>query len=162
MLLVLLVSGCGYRFAADSGNRLASGSTLWVSFITIESDSRTAQTVLRRALLEEAHALRGLPPATSAASADFQVKGVLKAYANRAMSYNPLDQVRQYRLTIDVELELTKRGETKPFWKGTIQSYQDFPANTDLALQRSSEEAALDAASRTLARKFLMAVEQGY
>ncbi len=160
--LFFAMGGCGYRFAAQSGNRLASGHSLWVSFITIESDSRTAQTVLRRALLEETHALRGLPPAAAADSADFQLKGVLKSYANRSMSYSRLDQVREYRLTIEVELELMKKGEAKPFWKGTVQSYQDYPANTDLALQRSAEEAALDAASRSLARKFLTAVEQDY
>jgi len=160
--LLSAMGGCGYRFAAQSGNWLTSGHSLWVSFITIESDSRTAQTVLRRALLEESHALRGLPPAAAADSADFQLKGVLKTYAKRAMSYSRLDQVREYRLTIEVELELMKKGESKPFWKGTVQSYQDFPANTDLALQRSAEEAALEAASRTLARKFLTLVEQDY
>lgn len=162
VVLFFAMGGCGYRFAAQTDNRLASGHTLWVSFITIESDSRTAQTVLRRALLEETHALRGLPPAASADSADFQLKGVLKSYSTRAMSFSRLDQVREYRLTIEAELELMRKGESQPFWKGTVQSYQDYPANTDLALQRSAEEAALDAASRNLARKFLTLVEQGY
>lgn len=162
LLVLVLFAGCGYRFAASSGNTIAAGQALWVSFIGIESDSRTAQTVLRRALLEEGHALRGLSPSSQPANADLQVKGTLKHYSNRAMSFSVIDQVREYRLLIEVELELTRKGETKPLWKGTIQSYQDYPANTDLALQRSAEEAALEAASRTLARKFLSAAEQGY
>ena len=78
------------------------------------------------------------------------------------MSYSKLDQVKEYRLTVAVDLELFRKGETTPFWKGTIQSYQDFPSNTDLGLQRSSEAAALAAASHILAQKFLMAVEQAY
>jgi outer membrane lipopolysaccharide assembly protein LptE/RlpB len=162
LVILLYMSACGYHFAGSTANRLATGQSLWVSFIAIEIDSPSAQTVLRRALLEECHALRGLYPADSAATADLGIKGSLRAYSAQAMSYSKQDQVKEYRLTVAVELELTRKGETKPFWKGTIQSYQDYPANTDLALQRSSEAAALDAASHILAQKFLMAVEQAY
>ncbi|MBK5275474.1 MAG: hypothetical protein JJE30_10540 [Desulfuromonadales bacterium] len=161
---LIVLSACGYRFAGSGGNRLASGQSLWVSFIGVEANNSpsSAQTVLRRALLDEGHALRGLAPSGSAESADLRVKGALRSYASRAMSYTALDQVREYRLAIEVELELYRRGETKPLWKGTLQSYQDYPSNKDLSLQRSAEEAALAAASQILARKFLMAVEQSY
>jgi outer membrane lipopolysaccharide assembly protein LptE/RlpB len=163
LLLVLLsLPSCGYHFAGTSANRLAAGQSLWVSFIGIEIDSPSAQTVLRRALLEECHAMRGLYPADSAAVADLRIKGGLRTYAARAMSYTALDQVREFRLTVEVDLELYRKGETTPFWKGTIQSYQDYPANKDLALQRSAEEAALATAAHGLAQKFLIAVEQAY
>jgi outer membrane lipopolysaccharide assembly protein LptE/RlpB len=162
LIALFFISACGYHFAGSTANRLATGQSLWVSFIAIEIDSPSAQTVLRRALLEECHALRGLYPADSAATADLRMTGSLRSYATRAMSYSALDQVKEYRLTVEVELELFRKGEATPLWKGTIQSYQDYPANKDLALQRSSEEAALAAASHILAQKFLMAVEQAY
>ena len=78
------------------------------------------------------------------------------------MSYTALDQVKEYRLSIEVDLELSRSGDTAPMWKGTLQSYQDYPANRDLALQRSAEEAALAAASHILAQKFLITVEHSY
>jgi len=159
---LFFMSACGYHFTGSAANRLAAGQSLWVSFIGSEIDSPAAQTVLRRALLEESHALRGLYPADSAATADLRMKGGVRSYTARAMSYTALDQVREYRLTVEVDLELFRKGETAPLLKGTIQSYQDYPANRDLALQRSAEEAALAAASHILARKFLMAVEQAY
>ena len=163
LAVLFFLTACGYRFAGSGGNNLTSGQSLWVSFIVIESDSPpSAQTVLRRALLDECHALRGMSPSGTAAGADLRVNGTLRSYSVRAMSYTALDKVREYRLTIEVELELYRGGETKPIWKGTLQSYQDYPTNTDLALQRNAEEAALGAVSRTLARKFLMAVEQSY
>jgi outer membrane lipopolysaccharide assembly protein LptE/RlpB len=162
LVLLLFMTACGYHFAGSAANRLAPGQSLWVSFIGIEIDSPSAQTVLRRALLEECHALRGLYPADSAATADLRLKGSLRSYAARAMSYTALDQVKEYRVTVEVDLELSRKGEATPLWKGTLQSYQDYPANTDLALQRSAEEAALSAASHILAQKFLMAVEQAY
>jgi len=162
LIVLLFISACGYHLAGTSSNRLAAGQSLWVSFIGIEIDSPSAQTVLRRSLLEECHALRGLFPSGDAASADLRIKGGLRSYSSRAMSYTALDQVREYRLTVEVDLELFRKGETTPLWKGTLQSYQDYPANKDLALQRSAEEAALAAASHILAQKFLMAVEQAY
>src|SRR6185369_5358917 len=70
LVVLIFMSACGYHFAGSASNRLAAGQSLWVSFIGIEIDSPSAQTVLRRALLEECHALRGLYPADSAATAD--------------------------------------------------------------------------------------------
>jgi outer membrane lipopolysaccharide assembly protein LptE/RlpB len=162
LVVLLFMSACGYHFAGSAANRLAAGQSLWVSFIGIEIDSPSAQTVLRRSLLEECHALRGLYPADSAATADLRMKGGLRSYASSAMSYSTLDQVKEYRLTVEVDLELYRKGSTTPLWKGTIQGHQDYPANADLALQRSAEEAALAAVSHILAQKFLMAVEQAY
>jgi outer membrane lipopolysaccharide assembly protein LptE/RlpB len=162
MLVLLFISGCGYRFAGTAPDRLISGQSLWVSFIGVEIDSPSAQTVIRRAILEECHALRGLYPAGDSAVADLRVSGNLRSYAARAVSYTSLDQVREYRLTLDVDLEFFRKGQTVPFWKGTVQGHQDYPANKDLALQRSAEETALASASHNLARKFLMSVEQAY
>ncbi len=163
LLLLLFMSACGYRFAGSVDNRLAVGQSVWVSFIGIEADSPpSAQTMLRRAILEECHALRGLYPSDNATAADLRMKGTLRSYAVRAISYTALDKAREYRLTMEVEFELFRKGEATPLWKGTLNAYQDYPANTDLALQRSAEEAALAAVSHTLAQKLLMAVEQSY
>ena len=163
LLVLLFMPACGYHAAGSAANRLAADQSLWVSFIRNETDSISAQTVLRRALLEECHALRGLYPASSPAVADLRMNGSLRSYAVTAVSYSGQDLVKQFRLTVEVDLELFRKNETTPVWKGTLQSFQEYPANSnDLALQRSSEEAALVAASHILARKFLMAVEQVY
>ena len=155
---LIALTACGYRLTGSEGTRLVAGQTMWVSFV----DSPSSQIVVRRALLEESHALRGISAAGSAAEADLRVVGSVKGYSIKAMSYNPLDEVKEYRLSIDVELELTRRGESTPLWKGTLKSFQDYPANVNLALQRNAEQAALTAASHILAQKFLTAVEQSY
>lgn len=157
-----LLGGCGYTFAGNAGNRLDSNHLIWVAFIANDTISPSAQTVIRRALLEEAHAMRGISPAASSDAADLLVSGALRSYGAPAVSYSALDRAREFRLTIEVELELRKKGESVPLWKGKLQAYQDFPASDDLALQRNAEEAALAAASRKLAQKFLAAVEQSY
>ena len=162
IFLLSLLAGCGYRLAGSSENRIESAQSIWVAFISNESVSPSAQTLIRRALLDECHAMRGLPPAGSLADADLSVSGSLRSYSTRAVSYTSIDRAREYRLTIEVELELRRKGVANPLWKGTLQAFQDYPANTNLALQRSAEESALAAASRILAQKFLTSVENSY
>jgi outer membrane lipopolysaccharide assembly protein LptE/RlpB len=162
IVLLFMLVGCGYRPAASAGNRLDSNHRLWVAFIANETVSSTAQTVVRRALLDEAHAMRGIAPAGSFETADLQVSGTLRSYSNRAISYTAADRAREYRLTIDVELELRSTTDKGLAWKGTLQASQDYPGNADLALQHSAAEAALAAASRKLAQKFLITLEQSY
>ena len=161
-VLSFITTGCGYHFAGSAGNRIASGQSLWVNFIRVEIDSPSAQTVLRRSILDECHAFRGLVPAGNEGTADLRIKGSLRSYTTTPMSYSSLDQVREYRLTVAVDLELHRKGELIPFWKGTVQGYADYPVSNDLSLQRSAEEVALAAASRVAAQRFLIAVEHSY
>ncbi|GFE61266.1 LPS assembly lipoprotein LptE [Geobacter sp. AOG2] len=156
------VAGCGYRFAGTAENRITTGQSLWVAFIGNETISPTAQTVIRRALYEECHAMRGLYPAGKESEADLRIRGKLTSYTLKAISYSAIDRVKEYRLLISVDLELLRKGGAAPVWKGTVQAGQDFPASTDLALQHNAEESALQAASSTLARNFLELVEQAY
>ncbi len=159
---LLFIAGCGYRFAGTAENRITTDQSLWVAFIANETISPTAQTVIRRALYEESHAMRGLNPANKEAEADLRVRGKLTSYTLKVVSYSAIDQAKEYRLLISVDLELLRKGGAVPVWKGTVLAAQDFPASTDLALQHNAEESALQAASRTLARKFLVSVEQAY
>lgn len=156
------LTGCGYQLTHGTSAKLSAVQSVWVPFIGNESVSATAQTVIRRKLLEEFHALRSIMPAASEPSAEMIVKGRLLTYSNKAVSYTALDRAREYRLTIDVELEAVRRGDTKPFWKGVLQGSGTYPANVDLALQRNSEEAALAAAASVVAQRLITSLEQSF
>lgn len=160
--LPIVLAGCGYHLTSSVSQRLTAGQQLWVPFIGNESVSPTAQTVLRRALYDECHALRGLVPSGDEDSAGLVVKGRLVSYSNIATSYSAVDQARSFRLMLAVELELYRKGETSPLWKGVLNAATDYPANSNLALQHNAEERALDAASRIIAQKFISSAEQSY
>lgn len=162
LLLINSVAGCGYHLTSSSSQHLGGSQTIWVPFFTNESISPTAQTVLRRAFYEELHALRGLNPASSEGSADLVMKTRIVSYSSRAVSYSAIDRAMEYSLSLAVELEIRKKGETTPIWKGQLHGEKQYPASTNLALQRNSEEQALDAAARILAQKFISAMEESY
>lgn len=160
--LLFVMAGCGYTMKGSASQRLDAGQRLWVPFIGNESISPTAQTVLRRALYDECHALRGIVPSENENSAGLIIKGRLVSYSISSVSFSAVDRARSFRLVISAELELFRKGETAPVWKGGVTAAKEFPASSDLALQRNAEESALDAASRIMAQKFIFAVEQDY
>jgi outer membrane lipopolysaccharide assembly protein LptE/RlpB len=164
MLAVLLnaVAGCGYHMTNSQSGRLEAAQKIWVPFFRNESISPSAQTVLRRAFYEEIHALRGLNPAGSEGTADLAMKARIVSYSNKVVSYNAIDQAREYSLSLDVELEIAKKGQLPPLWKGQIHAVKQYPANTNLALQHNAEEQALDAVARIVAHKFISALEESY
>jgi outer membrane lipopolysaccharide assembly protein LptE/RlpB len=162
LLLLNVVSGCGYHLTNFPSRPLGGARTIWVPFFSNESISPTAQTVLRRAFYDELHALRGLNPSVSEAGADLVMKARLISYTRTAVSFTALDRAREFSLYLDAEMEIAKNGEPVPLWKGQIQGTKQYPANTDLALQRSAEEQALDAAARIMAHKFISALETSY
>lgn len=162
LFLPFILSGCGYHLTNSGSERLSSGQQIWVPFIGNESVSPSAQTVLRRALYDECHAMRGLAPSESEGAANLIIKGKLLSFSSGAVAYNAADQVRSLRLNISVELELYRKGETVPLWKGVLSASKDYQANSDLALQRNAEESALDAAGRIIAHKFISASERSY
>jgi len=161
-LLLCTASGCGYHLTNSQSGRFGAARSIWVPFFSNESISPTAQTVLRRAFYDELHAMRGLIPAASAESADLVMKARLVSYSGKVVSFTALDRARECSLSLTVELEIVKKGQTPPLWKGQIQGLQQYPASTDLALQRNSEEQALDAAARKIAQKFISALEESY
>jgi len=161
-LVMLTLTGCGYHLTNSQANRKLSYQSIWVPFFSNESISPTAQTTLRRAFYDEVHALRGLNPAASQETADISMKAKLISYSSGAVSYSPKDEVREYKLSLNVELEAYKKGQLQPLWKGQIQGSKQYPANANLALQRNAEEQALDAAARSIAQKFISAIEEPY
>jgi len=168
IMATLLFSGCGYRFiGANSGDAIRTNrQTVWVDFIGNTTSSSIAQTILKRGMLDEFHAFRGMAPATTRSDSDMVISGNIKSYSTRAVSYNAADQIREFRLTIDVELEVRNKTSQKVVWIGLLSASHDFPAsdprNPDLALQKNAEEAALVAASRKLAQSLIISMEDSY
>lgn len=165
LILVLLLNataGCGYHLTNNHPQRLGTARQIWIPFFTNESISPTAQTVLRRAFYEEFHALRGLYPAESESGADLAVKARIVSYATKAVSYSSADQVREFSLALTVELEISKIGQVLPLWKGQLHGMKQYPAHTNLALQRNAEDQALDAAARLIAQKFISSIEESF
>lgn len=162
LLLILFLSGCGYHLSNSSVGVTDYGHTVWVDFIGNTSSSSTAQTVLRRELFDQLQARRALIPAQNPTDSDIVISGTLNSYSIQPLSYSALDKVREYRLKIEVLLEVRKHNSAKALWKGVLQANQDFPVNAILELQKNAEEAALVSASHKIAMELIASMEDSY
>ncbi|MDD2365011.1 MAG: LPS assembly lipoprotein LptE [Desulfuromonadaceae bacterium] len=165
LLFIILSSivGCGYHFTnSQSANGIGSSRSIWIPFFKNETVNSTAQTVLRRAFYDELHALRGLTTSENEESADIVVKAKIISFSNTAVSYSALDQVKEFRLDLNLELEILDKSKKLPLWRGQLQGSKQYPANTNLSLQHNSEDLALDAAARIIAHKFITSTEESY
>lgn len=165
LLTVLLLAGCGYRFTADSGTRLPAGQTVWVPFFKNATVYANGSVALKRAIFDQFAEQRNILPAATAEQGDLILEGTLTGYGAGVVSYSAADTAKEYRLTITADITVRKRGaskDSKPLWKGTVSAWQDYPVAATVELQRSSEDAALTAASRKLAQQLIWNLEQQY
>lgn len=165
MLLLLTVAGCGYRFTADSGTKLVAGQSVWVPFFKNATVYPNGSVTLKRAIFDQFAEQRNILPAEAAENADLILEGTLTGYGAGVVSYSAADAAKEYRLTITADITVRKRNaakDSKPVWKGTLSAWQDYPVAATVELQRSSEDAALTAASRKLAQQLIWQMEQNY
>jgi outer membrane lipopolysaccharide assembly protein LptE/RlpB len=165
LTLVLLLAGCGYRFTADNGSRLTAGQAVWVPYLKNATVYANASVELKRALFEQFAEQRNILPAATPEQGDLILEGALIGYSTNVVSYSAADTAMQYRLTITADITVRRRGDAKdakPFWKGTLSAWQDYPVSATVELQRSSENAALAVASRKLAQQLIWQMEQSY
>ncbi len=161
ILLVLFISSCGYSFSSTN-SVVKPQDKVWVAFLTNETTSTSAQTLLRRAVLDELHTMRGVTQASSKEDADIVITGAVRGYGSGISAFDKLDQVREYRLNVSAEFEAKRKNETKPIWRGVISSTQDYPISDNLALQRNSEDEALRIVSKKIAVRLVSALENNY
>lgn len=165
LALVGMLTGCGYRFTADSGTRLSADQKVWVAYFQNNTVYPNASVTLKRALFDQFAALRGILPAATPDDGQLVVEGTLTGYGAGVVSYTAADSAKEYRLTVSAEVTVRRKGDAKhakPLWKGTVSAWQDYPVSATIELQRNNEDAALVAASQKLAQQVIWNLEQNY
>lgn len=143
ILPLLLLAGCGYHFPGHDGGHLAAyGESITIPIFANKTQKANLEILLANELLDEFHRKRGIK-VLDAEGGDLQLSGTITSYGTAAVSYSAIDTVKEYRATMVVEAVLKSNKDGKVIWKGTVSRSQDFPANTDIALQRNSEDAAI-------------------
>jgi len=165
LILLLLLPACGYHFTADTATRLKADQKVWVPYFKNATVYANASVALKRAVFDQFAEQRNILPAASPEEGDLILEGTLTGYGAGVVSYSATDAAKEYRLTISADITVRRRDEpkeAKPLWKGSISAWQDYPVATTVELQRSSEDAALAAASRKLAQQLIWKIEQQY
>jgi outer membrane lipopolysaccharide assembly protein LptE/RlpB len=158
----LFISGCGYQLAnrPDSTSPI-TGKTVAIPLFANKVYRPHVEAVLTQSMVDEfAHRSGGGVVAEE--SAELVVKGAVTTYNSTQVAYSEFDRAKQNRLTVAAEAVLRERRTQRVLWKGALSLFQDYPANSDLALQQNSQDAALRDVCRRLAEQFYQQMSSAF
>jgi outer membrane lipopolysaccharide assembly protein LptE/RlpB len=156
--LVLLLAGCGYSLAVRNPV-FQSGQTLDVRMFTNRSYQPNIEAELRLAFVNELVSRGG---AVSGDLSDLVVSGEIASLSVQSSAFSGDDEAKFYRLALVVQAQLSDRKSGRVVWKGEETIRQEYPANTDLALQRNAHSAAVSAACARVAGVLVARMNQAY
>jgi outer membrane lipopolysaccharide assembly protein LptE/RlpB len=159
---VLLLGGCGYHLSGSAGIPPAvAGKRIAVAIFVNKGYRANMGSILTGSLIDEfARRTGGLVVAEN--NAELRLDGTILSYSTTAISFTAADTVKEYRAVVTAECSLTERNSGKVVWKGTVSQWQDYPVNTDVALQQNSEDAAIREISRKIAQQVYQDISDGF
>lgn len=151
LLLLCLLGGCGYHTVRPR-DPISGANGVNVTLFANKSYRSGVEGVLARDLVDEL-ALRTGGRVLSGDQAQLELVGAVLSYASVAISYTSLDAIREYKLSLKVEVALREHQTQKVLWKGELTEDQVYPVNANLALQVNAEEAAAAKICRRLSEE---------
>ena len=153
MIVGIALNGCGYHHVGSMAGSHAGGKDgVHIPIFANKSYRPGLETVLTSNLVDE-FARRSGGKTVDEAAAQFVLSGAVLSYSVTPVSYTAADKIREYRSTIKVVATLSDRQSGKTLWKGELSWSQDYPANSNIALQQNSEDAAVREICRRLAEQ---------
>lgn len=160
LILSLCLGGCGYRLPNAAVTPELSGKTVRIALFGNRTFKPNIEGILTNKLIDEFSLHSGTFVVSG--DSDFIITGEILSYGASAASYSAADIVREYRATMTVEAVLRRKETQQIIWKGSVSETQIYPANTNVAFQQNSEEAALRELARAVAQKLYHHIAQGF
>ncbi|MEA3466578.1 MAG: LptE family protein [Thermodesulfobacteriota bacterium] len=153
MLILLLLSGCGYHLPGR-GNSLPDD----VQKVVINPfENKTTQPFIETQLTNEVRdqfaRRRTLDVVASVDQADVLLSGTIVGYRSNAIAYDTNDDITEYRLTMTVEANLARVNGEEVLWQGAVSWSDEFFASNDRAQQDYHESQVQDKVTRRLAQE---------
>ena len=174
LLLVTLttcLSGCGYHSLTSSVvHDSGAVKSIHIPVFVNKSYRANLEALLANSITEQFARRRG-EWRIAGEGADYLLSGVILAYElvpvaysynNNALTTSTRETVAEYRATITAEISLKKNGARELLWKRQLTLYQNLPANTAIAIQQNSEDAAIQDVCRKLAQDIYVSLADDF
>ena len=157
LLSLLLAAGCGYRFAGQADDlHPLQGKSVAVPLFSSKAYRPGLESLLTQSVIDEFARRSGGRAVTEDAAAELVLLGTVTSYTSKPISYTTADRIAEYRAEVAVSAELRDRARGKIIWQGSLSEYQDYPVETDIALQLNRERAAIREVCRKLAERLYL------
>lgn len=158
-LLLALFSGCGYSLA-NRGESPLFGRSLAVAMFANRTYQPNIEAELRQSLVAEA--AKETPAQVPAAAADLLLEGEIESLSLETVAFSSVDTARFYRLALSLKAQLVDRRSGRIVWKASETVRKEYPAGSDLALQRNARDAAIQAICQSMARQIVAHINQAF
>ena len=161
LLLVAVLTGCGYEFGNSAKPGAAYGLVLAVPVFhndTFEPilDRRVTEMVRRQFLQAD-----GLTLVNDAGAAPLVLSGRVSGYSVQTLSFRQ-GQVNESRVTIFASVAMKDTGTKRQLWQEFYTISAEFFVTADLATNRSRQDRATEEAAQMLAESIVSRVLEDY
>ncbi|WP_020675825.1 LPS assembly lipoprotein LptE [Geopsychrobacter electrodiphilus] len=153
ILLLLLLSGCGYQF---SGGQLPGDIRLL--YLPLAAN-RTAEPLLENKLAGPVTAVlarqKGVELVASESHADAVLNGTISRYSVIPISYDANDRISVLQATMVVRYQLVQQRDGKLLWQGDLMRQETYNAVVDKNAQEDLESIAIEMLAKNIADDLL-------
>jgi hypothetical protein len=155
VLLLLSLSGCGYRPLGTAPDAPQTRPTLAVPLVANRSTEVGLEAVFANALINafaQTAAVRVVP---GDRQAELVLEGKLRSVDNASVAFDSVTRSTVRRITLRVDLTLRRTQGDKVLWKDTQVIQEDYVVDPDYHLGEATRTEGLRRAAVTLARRVL-------
>lgn len=156
--LLVLSAGCGYHF----GPQTADPSTIVIAMFGNQTHEPLLEKKLTDLLVSELARSPVYSPVEAVLESQLSLEGVVSSYASSAVAYDSADTIVRYLVTVSANVTLREEPSGRVLWRGLADGAQEYPADSDKALQRQLEEQAQAAALTRLAEEISQRLAQRF
>ena len=156
-----LAAGCGYHVIGKGGGKqfIEGVGTISIPMFGNITGNADVESVITSAMVDEL-----INAVKVDGNADAVLKGVVKSYELRPVSFSKSDVVSEYRLRVVMSVKFVKNSDNTVIWHDeNISDYEDFTVNTsDISATRDAELTALRKIAKDTARLLRERVSAGF
>lgn len=160
-MLLLLLTGCGYRFAGQVNNLPDDVRTLYVELFVNRTFEPYLENRLTDQVVEEFARHRTLRT-VERKKADASLSGIIKSYVTGPVSYDRDDEITEYRSKLTLLATVRRTDTGKVLWKGALSWTEEYPASDDKIVQEDNEAAAIGVIVDRLAEELHFRVVENF
>jgi hypothetical protein len=162
VLVLLIMTGCGYRLARFENPALAQYATIAVPYFKNMTFEPQAEALFSHAFADEFVESRRLALAPEQ-QADLVLYGTVQDLHDRVIAYSADDKALEYRVIVTLRVVIQDRRSGAVLWKrDKMMHAEEYPVGADIAFSEASKRAALRRLAADLAERVHDNFMQGF
>jgi len=152
ILLVLLVSGCGYHVPGASDAWVGGDARLvYVQLFENMTAEPYLDNYMTDALVEELSRSRLFELTENVEAAEVLIGGTVDSFTSSAISYSSTDTITDYRATMGITVQLVNNANGQVTWQEKMRRSEDYSAAVNKNLQLEGERLTARQVAKRLA-----------